>query len=135
MIRRTNILEEDISIPKKIWFLWLQGLSRAPDIVRSCYQSWEKHNPEWELNILDENNLEYYVNIKSIVCDNYSTITPQALSDIVRINLLNKYGGVWVDATCYCCKPLNSWLPQYSTAGFFAFDLFKPGKDRLISSF
>ncbi len=50
----------------------------------------------------------------------------------IRINLLAKYGVVWADATCYCCKPLDDWLDNYVASGFFAFR--NPGNDKPISS-
>ena len=31
------------------------------------------------------------------------------------------YGGFWVDATVYCIKPLNEWIHDYITNGFFAY--------------
>lgn len=116
----------DNTLPKKIWFLWLQGLDNAPLLVRNCYGSWVRHNPGWELMLLDENNVRQYI---TPVADGR---TKQALSDILRINLLAEYGGVWVDATCFCTKPLDEWLYSYMDTGFFAFE--RPGPDRMISS-
>jgi Capsular polysaccharide synthesis protein len=113
-------------LPKKIWFLWLQGLDNAPLLVRKCYESWGKHNPDWELILLDESNIKVYMPFA------YERITKQALSDVLRINLLGEYGGVWADATCFCTKPLDEWLPEYMSTGFFAFD--RPGPDRMVSS-
>ena len=112
--------------PKVIWFLWLQGLNDAPFVVRRCYESWVKQNPDWKVILLDETNLRQYTNLQ------IQPASVQAYSDIIRINLLAEHGGVWVDATCYCNKPLADWLPAYMTAGFFAFH--KPGPDRMISS-
>lgn len=43
--------------------------------------------------------------------------------------MLNKYGGVWADATTFCNKPLDNWLPEYAKEGFFAFN--KPSNDWL----
>lgn len=114
------------TFPKTIWFLWFQGLNSAPLVVQKCYRSWVKHNPEWTIIVLDEHNINQYVPLSP------NDLTKQALSDIIRINLLAKRGGVWVDATCYCTKPLNSWIFDYTTQGFFAFN--KPGPDRMISS-
>ncbi len=31
-------------------------------------------------------------------------LTPQALSDIIRVSLLKKYGGIWADATFLLSK-------------------------------
>ena len=117
---------DNSDFPKTIWFLWLQGLDNAPLVVQKCYGSWLKHNPGWDIIFLDESNLANYISLKPL------QITQQALSDILRINLLAKYGGIWVDATCFCNQPLDEWLYNYITSGFFAFD--KPANDRMISS-
>lgn len=46
----------------------------------------------------------------------------QAFSDILRWRLLANHGGLWVDATLYCCRPLGEWLASCrSPESFFAF--------------
>ena len=39
---------------------------------------------------------------------------------------------MWADATCYCLRPLDDWLPPNLGSGFFAFS--RPGPDRMISN-
>lgn len=113
---------------KTIYILWFQGFNKAPEIVKECVNSWKYYNPDWNIVLIDNNNLINYVNL-----DNYKiNFDKTALSDVVRILLLKLYGGLWVDATTFCNKPLNDWLPNYINEGFFAFD--KPGPDRLLSS-
>jgi hypothetical protein len=51
---------------------------------------------------------------------------------IVRILLLHEFGGIWVDATLFCNRPLDEWLPGAMAEGFFAFAA--PAPDRLLSS-
>jgi len=114
----------DNTLPKKIWILWLQGLDNAPLLVRNCYASWVKQNSGWEITFLDQNNLHEYIELDDL------HITKQAFSDVVRINLLAKYGGLWVDATCICTMPLDEWLPKYMGTGFFAFE--RPAVDRMM---
>jgi len=120
------------NIPKIIWILWLQGFEDAPDVVKRCLASWKKHNPTWKINLLDETNIKQFIDVHAIIGRNYKEISKQALSDVIRINLLSKFGGVWTDATCFCCKPLDEWLGSYIAPGFFAFR--DPGNDRPISS-
>jgi hypothetical protein len=114
------------SLNKTIWFLWFQGIEDAPFVVLKCYESWHRHNPGWNLVLLTDNNLHEYVSVGP------GQFTKQALSDIIRINLLAAKGGVWIDATCFCTKPLDEWLYDYLRQGFFAFE--RPGPDRMISS-
>lgn len=119
-------------LPKKIWFLWLQGYEDMPYLVQKCWWSWKQMHPDWELTFLHKDNIYDYIDIRSVLEDRESTIYPVSQSEIIRINLLRRYGGVWVDATCFCQQPLEKWLPEYLTSGFFAFH--RPGKDRMLSS-
>lgn len=121
-----------IEIPKTIWMLWLQGIDNAPDVVQKCYLSWQRHNPDWVINMLDEDTMRQFVDIEMIIKKNRNGINNQHIADILRINLLNKYGGVWVDSTCFCCQPLDNWINDYALAGFFAF--YGPGRDRLFDN-
>lgn len=109
-----------MTIPKTIWFLWYQGLAEAPLVVKKCYESWQKYNPDWEVIFLDENNLKDYIT-PSLPPEKLSQLSKNHQSDLLRVELLAKYGGVWVDATCLCQVPLDEWLEDYNQAGFFAF--------------
>jgi len=116
---------------KNIYILWFQGFGNAHDVVKRCVKSWRHYNPDWNIILLDDTNLSKYIQLDTYVNLN-KQIDKTALSDIVRIALLKKYGGLWVDATTFCNKPLNAWLPKYIHQGFFAFN--KPSPDRLLSS-
>ena len=119
------------SIPKIIWFLWLQGEDAMPFVVKNCYRSWNDQNPDYKVNLVTSENLEDLVELDDVFKDN-PILTKQSFSDVVRVYLLEKHGGVWVDATCFCNKPLSSWLEEGMTTDFYAFQ--NPGVDRLISS-
>jgi hypothetical protein len=80
---------------------------------------------------LDQDNLTTWLDLPTIDIGR-ADMTRQALSDILRINLLSEHGGVWVDATCFCCRPLDTWIDDCMGAGFFAFE--NPGPDRLLAS-
>ncbi len=124
--------KQNSKVPKIIWILWFQGFDNAPYVVKKCLASWKKYNPDWKINLLEEANISEYINLNELVGKNVQEITKQALSDVLRINLLEKYGGVWTDATCFCNKPLDEWLSSYMGSGFFAFR--NPENDRPISS-
>ena len=117
-------------IPKKIWILWFQGFEDAPRVVQKCYQTWIDLNPEWEVVLLDETNVGEYVDL-----DPYTARQPlmekTALADIFRAKLLEKYGGVWVDATCYCRRPLDEWLDEVTPTDFFVYS--RPVKKSLVA--
>ncbi len=117
---------------KTIWTCWLQGREAAPSLVTKCLTSWERSNPTWEFRCLDATSIERYIPIREHVDLDRQSISAASLSDIVRIHLLHEFGGVWVDATLFCNRPLDDWLPKVMKEGFFAFAA--PGPDRPLSS-
>ncbi|HEV7449295.1 MAG TPA: capsular polysaccharide synthesis protein [Candidatus Paceibacterota bacterium] len=106
-------------VPKKIWIYWAQGFEQAPALVRMCQDSWVRQNSDWEVVLLTDQNLNAYIALPSLAAKD---IPHAAYSDIVRVELLTKYGGVWADATTLCTAPLDSWLPGVMQSGFFAFE-------------
>lgn len=119
------------AVPRSLWILWYQGLEEAPYIVRKCIKSWAKENPTWDIVILSKSNLKDYVQL-DIPERILAKLSLAHQSDLVRLALLSQYGGVWADATTYCMRPLDAWIDGATASGFFAF--YKPGRDRLISS-
>lgn len=103
----------------QIFGLWDQGLHRAPDVVKKCFDRWQALNPRSSLTVFDAAGLrDALTGYPPWIQD----IPIQALSDIFRLELLARQGGVWVDATALPVVPLDEWLPQaLAPAGFFAF--------------
>jgi hypothetical protein len=77
-------------------------------------------------------SIERYIGLSQCIDLNRQSLTAASLSDILRILLLREFGGVWIDATLYCNRPLDEWLSGVMSEGFFAFAA--PGPDRLLSS-
>lgn len=91
---------------KTVWLLWLQGWDQAPWVVQKVRESWEKLNPGWNVELVDEKNLSKYVDIPYI----NKIASPAAKSDVIRLSLLEKHGGVWADASMLCMVPLDEWV-------------------------
>ena len=122
-IKNRKLSLENYNIPKKIWMFWDKGFDKSPSICKLCVQSWKYHNPEWEINILDNNTIYDYLD--PILINKFkiqlskNIIDIAGFSDFIRICLLTEYGGVWADITTFCNKPLNSWINQVMELGFF----------------
>jgi hypothetical protein len=111
---------EQPTAPPKIWMYWAQGIEQAPPVVQLCQQQLRSlHAPE-ELVVLDESSLEEYVEIPGLVRDRLAK-NPTKLADVLRFELLVRYGGVWLDATCYPRQRVLDRLPELLPSGFFAF--------------
>ena len=119
------------NIPRIIWIYWEQGFENAPFVVQKCVESWEKENPSWEIRLLDKNSVDKYVTLE-LSKEKLSNLLLAHKSDLIRLKLLQEYGGVWADATTYCMKPLDDWLDDVTKTGFFVFH--QPGPDRLLSN-
>lgn len=111
---------------KTIWITWFQGWEDCPPLCKYCLDSWKYYNPDWKIVTLDENNYRDYVDIDSVLPELDTNRT--AFSDILRMFILKQYGGVWVDATLFCNKPLSEWID--SDTNFFVFSR----SDIMISS-
>ncbi len=115
-------------LPRKIWFCWFQGLEHAPELVRECHASWVRHNPGWEIHVLDEQNTDDFVDES---CGwKWEHLPLEKRADLLRLALLETHGGVWADATCYCTRPLDDWIFDCMDTGFFCFQNDGPGAAR-----
>ena len=56
--------------------------------------------------IINETNINEYVNIPNYIMDKYKKgiFTPTHFSDLLRLELLNTYGGTWIDASVLITK-------------------------------
>ena len=88
----------------KIWIFWLQGIENAPDIVKRCVKSISHHFPEKDIVILDHKNYKQFVFFPDYIWKKHKEgkIPMAQFSDLLRLELLITYGGLWVDATVFC---------------------------------
>lgn len=94
--------------------MWLQGIENAPPLVRACFDSWQRWNPDWEIVTITAGNIDKHVTLPAWT----EKLSATQRSDLVRLLLLERFGGVWVDATTWCNWPLDAWLGRTE---FFAF--------------
>lgn len=127
LLRYRHVLDEPLEVettanlhPNKIWVLWLQGYDNAPLIVQRCIDSIKEHAGDREVVVLDENNYKNWIEIPDYMQEKLEKkIIPfTQFSDYIRLSLLAKYGGTWIDSTTF----LTDKLPEYITeAPLFCF--------------
>lgn len=113
----------------KVWFLWLQGIEQAPDIVKICYSSVQKNLGDRELIFLTDENYRDYILFPDYIQKKIDSgiITKTHMSDLLRLELLTRYGGTWIDATVYLS---SSNIPHYMLdSDLFLFQKLKPALD------
>ena len=113
----------------KVWVCWLQGIEAAPDIVKKCYQSLLDNLDEKEIILLTNENYKKWVNFPAHVQEKIDngTISNTHMTDFLRLELLEHYGGTWIDATVLCT---GNNIPSYIwDSDFFIYQIMKPGLD------
>lgn len=108
------------SCSKVIWVCWLQGMEKAPDVVKKCYASLQKYCPDFDIRIVTLDNVKEYIRFPDYIWQKYQDkkITNTHFSDLLRVSLLVEYGGYWIDATVF----LTDKIPQFiQKSDFFAF--------------
>jgi hypothetical protein len=91
----------DDTIPPQIWVCWWDGIAMMPPVVRACYNSLLKHSNGFKVTVIDKDNYSDFISIPDHVLEKVKnkTMTITHFSNIIRMFLLFKYGGLWFDAT------------------------------------
>lgn len=100
-----NIAEDaSESFPKIVWWCWLQGEDEAPELAKICLASIRKNFEGYDIRVVTKDNIEEYVEIPKSIYKKLDAgiISGAFFSDILRLNLLAKHGGIWIDSTVYC---------------------------------
>lgn len=82
----------------KLIFTFWEPKNKMPAYIELCLETWRKFLPEYEIVILDYSNIEKYLgkHFYSSVLYNFFSLPKQA--DAIRAAILEKYGGIWLDA-------------------------------------
>lgn len=117
-------IEKNLSTKKinqnKAFVFW-DNPATAPDIVKVALESQKKNiGQDFNFVILNKDNLKNYIeipeNIRPIMESNATHF-----SDWLRTKLLIKFGGIWLDATCFVSKNLSESLKEIRQQECFLF--------------
>lgn len=123
-----SYVEKEHKESNKIWICWFQGMENAPELVKKCYQSVIEHNPDKEVIVITSENISDYVDFPEYIMKKWKNgiITHTHMTDLLRLELLINYGGLWLDATVLC----TGQAPDYFfNSNLFFFQNLKPGRD------
>ncbi len=125
----------DDSLPheasKKVWVCWFQGIENAPHLVKRCYRSLNENLCDREIVLITAENMSDYVHFPQFILEKWEkgVITHTHLTDLLRLELLTRYGGLWIDATVLCTSPENAIPKYFFDSELFLFQCLKPGRD------
>ena len=118
-------------IPKRLFFIWIGN--NVPPYVDFCINAFKKVNSDFEIEFVHENSINNdnsdFKEVSDILKDkkstyykiwcspfkkynlNHSTISRNIwFSDILRIHLINKYGGIYLDCDTFPVRPFDNKL-------------------------
>lgn len=103
IIENINFGNSNEKAEKNIWIYWAQGIESAPILVKKCIFNMKECCKEYNINIITNDNLKEYIDIPKYILEKVrkKKITLTHFSDIIRVNLLAKYGGIWIDSTVF----------------------------------
>jgi len=109
---------------KVLWMAWFQGENdpSIPILNKHCIQEWRRLNPDWDINVLTNDNISEHVPEYFEIINNSPNRILQHNADLLRLLLLSKYGGVWVDSSVYPMESLSSFYNKIvNETGFFTY--------------
>lgn len=99
---------------KIIWQYWGQGIASATQnpTVQLCFASVDKFKNDFQVIRLDDENLKYYLDLPEFIWERKQNpyFKPAFFADLIRLALLDTYGGVWIDATILLTAPIDPLL-------------------------
>jgi mannosyltransferase OCH1-like enzyme len=102
-------------IPKVIHYCWF-GNAKMGRLAQDCIASWRKVLPNYDIIEWNEDNFD--VSVNRYCREAYESRKWAFVSDYVRLYVLYKYGGIYMDTDVEVLKPLDQFLKHGAFSGF-----------------
>lgn len=92
-----------------IWTAWLQGEENAPESIRMTLASIRQNANGHQVIVLTNRCIDQFVEVPKKIKEKYKLgiIGNAHYADVVRMMVLAKYGGLWLDATTLLHEQVN----------------------------
>ncbi len=103
-------------LPKIIHYCWF-GRGEKPVLAQKCIDSWRKFCPDFEISEWNEDNCDYLA--MPFMMEAYAAKKYAFVSDVMRLIVLEQYGGVYFDTDVELVRDL---APLMDDEGFIGFE-------------
>ena len=102
-------------IPKIIHYCWF-GRGEKPELAKKCIASWKKFCPDFEIREWNEDNCDYLA--MPFMAEAYAAKKYAFVSDVMRLVVLEQYGGVYFDTDVEVLRDISPLLDDEGFVGF-----------------
>lgn len=106
-----------MSIPKIIHYCWF-GRGEIPERDKRCIESWKKYCPDYEIIQWNEDN--YDISQNPYTQEAYNAKRWGFVPDYIRMDLLYRFGGIYMDTDVELLRGLNELLDYSGFMGLEA---------------
>lgn len=111
-------------IEKQINIIWIGDQSKRPN---DCIQSWIDKNRQYKVRVWSDTDLQNEIWETKSCIDKWYKKEINGAADIMRWEILYKYGGIAVDADSICVNPLEDWLLKAEAFSCWENEIERPG--------
>lgn len=104
------VREHEVGKEAPIFVCWLQGIDKAPGLVKACVRSIERHASGHPVHIITLDNYQKWVSLPDVIIQRREEqmMVNAHFADVLRCALLAKYGGCWIDATIWMSADIHA---------------------------
>lgn len=102
-------------IPPILHYCWF-GRGEMPELAKKCMDSWQRYCPGFEIRLWNEDN--YDVTKNTYMWEAYQAGKWAYVSDYVRVDVVNEYGGIYLDTDVELLQPLDALRREQAYAGY-----------------
>lgn len=113
------------SISKIIHYIWF-GKQPMGDLIEHCIASWRKYCPDYELKLWNEDNYDL-TQTPLYVKQAYAAKKYAFVSDYVRLDVVYKYGGFYLDTDVELFRSLDDFLEYRAVFGYLRYNQINTG--------
>lgn len=103
-IKKMKVIKGSSKNSNKVWWCWLQGENNCPKLQKICLNSLKKELKDRDIVVISKDNMYDYISFPNYIIEKYEKgiISNTHFSDLLRLELLIKYGGTWIDSSVLC---------------------------------
>lgn len=115
-LQNTSCLDFAARLPKVLWVYWDSGFENAPQVIKLSLKNMHSKlaGTGWRIGELSNANLHEYLDQDELSKLIKKSDIDWMFSDQVRLAIVIKYGGVYLDASCFLLENFD-WLENINS--------------------